>query len=134
MRRRNGRGKRRGRCLKIFTSPFHLVPPGHTATGYADQEAGSRGTSGHMTNVWKASSSFRGIVDDNEDDMIRKVSCFRYLINKNKHVWNSHQWPVVAQRASNQTNSLEYVLFRKELPQVWIDCVDFLECIVMALL
>ena len=87
-----------------------------------------------MTNVWKASSSFRGIVDDNEDDMIRKVSCFRYLINKNKHVWNSHQWPVVAQRASNQTNSLEYVLFRKELPQVWIDCVDFLECIVMALL
>jgi len=40
-------------------------------------------------------------------------------------MWNSHQWPVVAPRASNQTNSLEYVLFRKELPQVWIDRVDF---------
>jgi len=30
--------ERRGRCLNIFMSPFHLAPPAHTATRPADQE------------------------------------------------------------------------------------------------
>ena len=36
-RRRNGIGERRRICLNIFTSPFHLAPPAHTATRSADE-------------------------------------------------------------------------------------------------
>ena len=63
-RRKNGREEKRGRCLNIFTSPFYQALPFHTATRSADQESGSRVTSGHMTDHWQTSSSFRGTADD----------------------------------------------------------------------
>jgi len=53
-------------CLNIFTSPYDLAPPAHTATRSADQESGSWVTSGHMTNHWKTSSLFQGTADDDE--------------------------------------------------------------------
>ena len=67
-RRRNGRGESSGRCLNMFTSPFHLAPPAHTATRSANQESASWITSEHMTDHWKSPSSFRGTADDDDDD------------------------------------------------------------------
>ena len=46
-RSRNDRGEMRGRCLNIFTSPFHLTPPAHTGTRTTGQESGSWVASGH---------------------------------------------------------------------------------------
>ena len=71
---RSGRGEMRGRCLNTCTSSFHPEPPAPTAIRSANEETGSRVTSGPTISPWQTSSLFRGTTDDDRQPILIKCT------------------------------------------------------------